>query len=129
MEKSKTDKVFIIIAVVAMLCCVGFCFKGFSFGGASNSTPEGAAQTFINALTTGNTKAMEEINHSEAFLNPPQTCFETAQEWGWTGMNAKNDFTYEQENEYMVKVTCTKDQRVVHIKLLKLNGKYYFSEW
>ncbi len=95
--------------------------------GMQNGTPIDAAKTFTQAQISGDSKIMNQIDHSGPLEFPAQYILNEAYKSGYNKCQI-SDFTFQQKSDSSVIVVGPKDKGInpVDLKFTKENGKYYF---
>jgi len=118
---------YIVIAIAIAIIGILFIKQGI---GINNSTALDAAKTFTQAMISGDSKVMKEINHSSPLEYPAWSVLEDATLHGYS-KHKISEFKFKLDNklDYVVHVNGPMDIGNHSLQFTKENGKYYFSSY
>ena len=94
--------------------------------GMNNSTVLDAAKTFTQGEIDGDTKVINEIDHSSPSQYPPQYILSGASKAGYS-KHKIDEFKFVQVDDATVNVLGPKDIGDLQLSFIKENGKYFFD--
>ncbi|MCL7748005.1 lipoprotein [Halalkalibacter alkaliphilus] len=109
-------RIFLVAVIILSITLLAAC------GGAKNSTPLEASETFMKSLVDGDMQLNASINHSDDWSFPADHMISIANERNIVGMDL-SDFTYEQDedNPRLVTVTWNEEDGTERSMLLNFN--------
>lgn len=99
--------------------------------GVNNDSPEEAAKTMMEGLTSADADVINQVNHSDAMSFPTSHMIELANDYGIVDKLDEDDFEYkvDEKKPNIVHVTSTKEgiKSDWNMKFIKEKDGYFFT--